>query len=355
MRVALSLLTLAPGRVGGSETYTRALCRALAEVGRGEYEVLVPRIAQDAGEGLPTRVIGAYKGGRGMPGRLLSMVSACVLPRVRRELALAAFDVVHFPLTVMIPPIEAPPAVVTMHDVQHLVMPHFFSRSTLLYRRLVYGWTARRARLVIAISAHVAGTLVERLGVPEENVLVVYSGIDHTRFTPPPRESAREPFLLYPAYAWRHKNHARLLEAFALLRRRHPDLRLVLTGPGHRQLPPESGVEVRGFVQADELVRLYRTAAAMVFPSLYEGFGQPLLEAMACGCPVAASDAASIPEVCGGAARLFDPNDAEAIADAVDDVLAGPAVWSQRGLERAAAFSWERTARETDDVYARLA
>jgi glycosyltransferase involved in cell wall biosynthesis len=355
MRVALSLLTLAPGQVGGTETYARALCRALAEVGTSEYEALVPRIAQDAGEGLRTRVIEAYGDGRGMPMRLFSMASACILPGVRRELALDRFDAVHFPLTVMIPPVEAPPAVATMHDVQHLVMPELFSRATLLYRRLAYGWTARRARLVIAISAHVAGTLVERLGVPEENVVVVYSGIDHERFNPPSSESAREPFLLYPAYAWRHKNHARLLEAFQLLRRRRPDLRLVLTGPGHRPLPSESGVEVRGFVPADELVRLYRTAAAMVFPSLYEGFGQPLLEAMACGCPVAASDAASIPEVCGGAARLFDPNDPEAIADAVDGVLAEPAAWSQRGLQRAAAFSWERTARETDDVYARLA
>ena len=114
-------------------------------------------------------------------------------------------------------------------------------------------------------------------------------GIDHARFSP--GDEPREPFLLYPARAWPHKNHARLFEAFALLRRERPELRLVLTGGGH-SAPLPDGVEVRGHVSADELVSLYRRAAALVFPSLYEGFGQPPLEAMACGCPVACSNAA---------------------------------------------------------------
>jgi glycosyltransferase involved in cell wall biosynthesis len=107
-------------------------------------------------------------------------------------------------------------------------------------------------------------------------------------------------------------------------------------------------------VPRDELVGLYRRAAALVFPSLYEGFGQPPLEAMACGCPVACSDAASLPEVVGAAARLFDPNDPEAIAAAVLEVLAAPDEWSVRGLERARLFSWEATARAHEDVYREL-
>ena len=104
----------------------------------------------------------------------------------------------------------------------------------------------------------------------------------------------------------------------------------------------------------DELVGLYRRAAALVFPSLYEGFGQPPLEAMACGCPVACSDVASLPEVVGDAARLFDPSDAEAIAAGVLDVLAAPERWAARGLERAQLFSWEATARAHEDVYREL-
>ena len=107
-------------------------------------------------------------------------------------------------------------------------------------------------------------------------------------------------------------------------------------------------------MSAEEVVSLYRRAAALVFPSLYEGFGQPPLEAMACGCPVACSNAASLPEVVGDAARLFDANDPRAIADAVRDVLADPDEWRRRGLERSAQFTWERTALAHEDVYREL-
>ena len=137
------------------------------------------------------------------------------------------------------------------------------------------------------------------------------------------------------------------------MRRERPELRLVLTGGGHAGAVPE-GVEARGAVSMEELVGLYRRAAMLVFPSLYEGFGQPPLEAMACGCPVACSDVASLPEVVGDAARLFDPNEPEAIAAAVLDVLAAPEEWSARGLERAKLFSWEATARAHEAVYREL-
>jgi glycosyltransferase involved in cell wall biosynthesis len=107
-----------------------------------------------------------------------------------------------------------------------------------------------------------------------------------------------------------------------------------------------------GRVPREELVELYRTAAAMVFPSLYEGFGQPPLEAMACGCPVACSNAASLPEVVGDAARLFDPDSIEEMIAAVEEVLDDPEPWRARGLERAKEFTWEKTARAHDEVYA---
>src|SRR5205085_10793154 len=205
---------------------------------------------------------------------------------------------------------------------------------------LVYGWTVRRSRMVITISEHARGGLIERLGLDPARVRAIHLGIDHERFRP--GDEGREDFLLYPALGWPHKNHARLFEAFALLRSRRPGLRLVLTG--YEGTVPD-GAEARGRVPADELVRLYRRAAALVFPSLYEGFGQPPLEAMACGCPVACSNAASLPEVVGDAARLFDPHDPEAIAAAVQDVLAAPAEWTAHGLERARLFSWDATAR----------
>jgi glycosyltransferase involved in cell wall biosynthesis len=115
------------------------------------------------------------------------------------------------------------------------------------------------------------------------------------------------------------------------------------------------GVRSLGRVPREELVSLYRTAAALVFPSLYEGFGQPPLEAMACGCPVACSNAASLPEVVGEAAALFDPTSVEEMVAAVETVLEDPEPWRARGLERAKEFTWEKTAAAHDDVYAELA
>jgi glycosyltransferase involved in cell wall biosynthesis len=114
------------------------------------------------------------------------------------------------------------------------------------------------------------------------------------------------------------------------------------------------GVEARGRVSPDDLVALYRRAAALVFPSLYEGFGQPPLEAMACGCPVACSNTASLPEVVGDAARLFDPLSVEDMAAAIEEVLDVPDEWAARGLERAKLFSWDECARRHEDVYREL-
>jgi glycosyltransferase involved in cell wall biosynthesis len=347
VRVGISLLTLVPGISGGSETYARELVRALGRVGRHEYRLFLPSIAPDV-DGLPAEVVAEYRASTTMGGRVAAMGRATLRPGPIRG-RLTGLDAVHFPLSVMIPRVERPPAVASVLDLQHEELPEFFSRSERAYRKLVYGWTVRTSRLVITISEHAARVLSERLGVPAEKLRPIHLGIDHERFGPGDEE--REPFLLYPALGWPHKNHARLFDAFALLRRTHRELELVLTGYTG---PTPEGVRALGRVPADELARLYRTAAALVFPSLYEGFGQPPLEAMACGCPVAASNVTSLPEVCGDAARLFNPRSAEAIAVAVEDVLAHPDEWRRKGFDRAAAFTWEATARAHDDVYAEL-
>jgi glycosyltransferase involved in cell wall biosynthesis len=240
---------------------------------------------------------------------------------------------------------------VTLHDTQHLDLPALVSRGERAFRRLAYDRAARRADRVIVVSEWVRERAIEQLAIDPERIRAIHLGVDHTVFTPRQNGRRREAFLLYPARPWPHKNHARLLEAFAVLRARNPQLRLVLTGQGHdqRALPP--GVEVRGSVGQAELVELYRTASALVFPSLYEGFGLPPIEAMACGCPVAASTAGSLPEVCGGAAVLFDPRDVEAIAAGIEEALARGAELSALGLVRAAIFTWDETAQAHDRVY----
>lgn len=346
MRVGISLLTLVPGISGGSETYARELVRALNRVGEHEYRVFTPSIADD----VPGERIRSYRASRTMPGRTAAMARAAVVPgRLKRELSLDELDVLHFPLTVMLPRTGLPPSVVSLLDIQHVLFPEFFSRAERLYRRVVYGWSLKRATRVIAISRHVQETLVERLGIDPERIDVVHLGLDHELFRP--RPEPREPFLLYPANPWPHKNHARLFQAFAELRRRRPELRLVLTGTGLERLEAPVGVEVRGRVPREELASLYRRASALVFPSLYEGFGQPPLEAMASGCPVASSTAGALPEVCGGAARYFDPTSVDELVEAVSTVLDDPQPLVEKGLARAAEFTWEACARGHDAVY----
>ena len=350
--VGLSLLTLVPNVVGGSETYARELARALARVGTREYTAFVPAIAPDAADGLPARIVERYRGGTSTAARLGAMTRAALRPGpIRREFERAGVDALHFPLTVMIPPVERPPAATTILDLQHEEHPEFFGRAELAYRRVVYGRTIRRSRILITISEHARARLIERHGVEPGRVRTIHLAVDHERFSPD--GTPRGDYLLYPARPWRHKNHARLFEAFAQLRREHAELRLVLTGDGDYGTLPR-GVETRGHVSADELAILYRGAAALVYPSLYEGFGIPVVEAMACGCPVACSDVTSLPEVAGGAARLFDPRDVDAIAAGVDEVLRFPEQWVERGLARAGDFTWDACARAHDAVYGEL-
>jgi glycosyltransferase involved in cell wall biosynthesis len=351
--VGISLLTLVPRISGGSETYARELVRALARVGTLEYHVFAPTLASDAIDGLPGTTMSSYRAAESMKGRIAAMALATVFPaRIRRELSPGKLQALHFPLTITIPRGTGVPAATSVLDLQHELFPDFFSRAERTYRRVAYRAAVRGSRLVIAISEHVKETIVERLGVEPERVRVIQLGIDVEQLNP--GEQEREPFLLYPANGWPHKNHARLLQAFALLRRERRELRLVLTGSGLEGLPAAPGVEVRGHVPREELIRLYQTAAALVFPSLYEGFGLPPLEAMACGCPVAAARAGALPETCGDAARYFDPTKPEEIADVVAGVLTDAGALTERGLARARGFTWDECARRHNNVYKEL-
>jgi glycosyltransferase involved in cell wall biosynthesis len=342
--IGISLLTLVPGIVGGSETYARELCRALGRVGEHEYRVFLPSIAADAADGLPARVVGRYPAAVDMRGRVRAMAGGLLRGGpLRRELELESLAGIHFPLSVMIPLVSSPPAATTILDLQHEFLPENFPRWELAYRRYLYGASARRSRVVIAISEHGRETLIERLSLRPERVRTIHLGVDLERFSP--ADVPREPFLLYPANRWPHKNHATLFRALELL----PDHRLVLTGYDG---PVPDGVESLGRVGADELVDLYRRAAALAFPRRYEGFGQPVLEGLACACPVACSDLPPLREVAGDAALYFDPDELESIAAATLEAIARGGA---SGPARAAGFSWDETARRHDAVYRELA
>lgn len=326
------MLTLSPGHMGGSETYARGLTAALRRVGTEDYLVALPDAVRDAASGAAR-------------GRVRTFASAAVQGDKLRQAR-----VVHYPFTVPLPRVDVP-RVITLHDVLHRDHPSLVPRATRAFRLVAYDRAARTSERVIVPSAFVRDRAVATLGLDPERVRVVPHGLDHQSFRLGTEK--REAFVLYPARRWPHKNHDRLFEAFAEVRRKRPDLELVLTGDrAGGDLPV--GVRSLGRVSLEELSRLYRTASATVFPSMYEGFGAPVLEAMASGCPVAAADAAALREVAGDAAVLFDPRDSAdigcAILRAVDEVDA----LAPRGVAWAARFTWEASARSHEAVYQEL-
>ncbi|NMR20881.1 glycosyltransferase family 1 protein [Cellulomonas fimi] len=340
VRVAVSMLTLVPGGMGGSETYARELTRELARVPSIDARAYVGRVAAGFSAGIPEVVVPEVDGGPSTRERVQTLLGAA---RHRHAILgrMGGADVMHVPFTAPVPwPPAGLPLVQSLLDVQHLDLPQLFGRAERLYRRRYYDHAARRAQAVVTISEFAKERIVAQLQLDPATITVAHLGVDATAFTPHLGE--RERFLFYPARGWPHKNHARLIQAVDLLRRDDPGLRLVLTGGGLDTLGEfPDWVDVRGLVPLAELRELYRTAACLVFPSLYEGFGLPPLEAMASGCPVAASGAGSLPEICGDAAVLFDATDPEAIAAGVRAALADAAGLQQRGLAQVTRFTWE--------------
>ncbi|MDY0911416.1 glycosyltransferase family 1 protein [Rathayibacter festucae] len=346
--VTLAVLTVDPGGMGGGETYARALTRLLVTRPGEEglrVQALVPENARGFSEGVPEIVAEGVDSGAGHRRRATGMLQALVRTLRLRRL-LGPDEILYFPFTVPLPwPSRRQGHVQMVFDLQHRDLPQLFPRVERVFRRIAYEATARRADAIITISAFTKARIVELLGIPEERIHVSHLGVDTERFRPHLGE--REDFVFYPARAWPHKNHARLFEAMRLLRADGHDLRLVLTGGDLDKLGPlPDFVEWRGHVGDEELAEIYRRAAVLAFPSLYEGFGFPPIEAMASGCPVAAADSGSLPEICGDAAVLVDPLEPRSIADGILEAIERSAELGAKGVERAARFSWERCREE---------
>ncbi len=286
---------------------------------------------------------------------------------------LRGLDVFHFTGAVS-PGLKGVETVATVYDLYHVRNAESVAGKHRVSRRRL-AENLKSVSKIISISAFTRTDLCDVFGTPPEKVAVVPLGVDPAVFRPLDKNECRTylrqkfrldgDYLLFVGALETRKNLTALAEAFRAVRSRHAGLKLVLAGePGHgfdnvqdtiRELGVEDSVFYPGYLEGvEDLVRLYCGAEVFVFPSVYEGFGLPVLEAFACGTPVAASDRTAIPETAGDAALLFDPGRPDDIADKILSVLEDGGLAESlkaRGLARAREFSWERTARQTLEVY----
>jgi glycosyltransferase involved in cell wall biosynthesis len=280
-------------------------------------------------------------------------------------------DLFHFPFYSM-PLLGIGPAVVTIHDLTFELHPEWFSRRSRLSTRRFARFAARRAAAILTVSEWSKKDLVKIYGLPPERVHVIYPAVgeweegDGAPGGAPvaPRLGVEGPFVLHVGSIHTRRNLPRLLSAMARLRERGEDLSIILVGKVEYPYPDVdalfaeagmSGVAVHaGYLPDRDLRALYREARALAYPSLYEGFGLPGVEALALGTPVVASNTSCFPEVLGDAAILVDPLDVEALADGLGRAVRDGAERDdlrRRGLARAARYSWDQTARQTLQVY----
>jgi glycosyltransferase involved in cell wall biosynthesis len=278
-------------------------------------------------------------------------------------------DLIHGP--VFVGPLLAPcPMVVTIHDLSFIRFPDLFRPANRLYLTTFTRLSARRAARLIAVSAHAAAETAQLLDVPSERIDVVYHGVDPV-FRPlsidevaafRQRQGVPDQFVLFVGTLEPRKNLVRLVEAFA--RVYDGKTRLVLAGGRGwfydvlfarvESLGLEEAVIFAGYVMNDDLPLWYNAATLLAYPSIYEGFGLPVLEAQACDTPVLTSNVSSLPEAAGDAALMVDPYDVEALAAGLNRMLTDRSLrreLRQRGLAHASRFSWPRTAQETASVY----
>ena len=378
MKVCLNGLYFNPGQMGGTETYFRELARHLPLVNDTDsFTIFTTAMHREefAGfDGLSTTAIEGYE--RPVSKKVFHRAVRSLLnfdlyaDKLKRQQC----DVIHYPFTMIHPQVVDRPTVLTFWDMQHEFYPEFFSQKELSFRARTFKKSAQLATRLIVSAQFTKECLVEKYSIDHNKIDVVYTGFSPI-FRVIDNNAALDrvltlygidrPFMLYPAATWPHKNHFVLLDALKLLIDRWKfDGILVLSGiamKNHQNVKQRiqdlglaNRVKIIGQVPFSDLPYLYNKARLLVFPSLFEGFGIPLVEAMACGCPVVASDRTAIPEIVADAGILFDPTSEEGIAAAVwclwndDDALTK---LRTKGLNRANAFTWQATARNTLTVY----
>ena len=283
------------------------------------------------------------------------------LPKARAELKADLYHGVYW-----VRPWEKGPYVLTVHDISFAVHPEWFRPGEALFYTTLIRAAARKARKVITVSEFCRTEIAEKWDIPADRIETTYEAA-RSLFKPGKKKKSGPPTILFVSAIHPRKNLGRLIRAWERLKAdRFPDLRLKVVGPAGwsagsdlrtlKAAVAKGGAEWLGSQTDEQLREAYQTSTLLVYPSLYEGFGLPPLEAMACGCPVACANTASLPEVCGEAAEYFDPTSEEEISAKISYLLNSKdrrEELSHAGVAKAAEYSWTRMAEETAAVYRR--
>jgi glycosyltransferase involved in cell wall biosynthesis len=358
------------GRAGLGR-YAESLARALVTKAPGGFALFYNHSGGDVRpmrglKGIPARTVRAgYK-----PWRMAVWLGQ--LAGLGFDRLLPDADLYHATEHLLMP-LRQVPTVLTVHDLIFRLFPQHHKRLNYWYLNAAMPVYCRRANAIIAVSQATKGDLVHFYGLDPAKIIVVHEAAAPHFAPSPPAQIAQvgaryglpDRYLLHVGTIEPRKNLNRLLEAVARLRRAGEDVQLVVVGSKGwlyqgffrrlEELALGDVVRLPGYIPDADLPALYSGARLVAVPSLYEGFGLPVLEAMACGAPVVCSDVSSLPEVGGDAARYFDPTDVDGMADAILAVWRDESLregMRQQGLARAARFSWDRAAQETLDVYA---
>jgi glycosyltransferase involved in cell wall biosynthesis len=351
----------------GIGTYIRNLLRQLARLDHTTEFILLSRPEDVAALSALGENFRAVPSGAGN----YSVSEQVSIPLALKREGVTLFHAPHY----VLPPLVTCRSVVTIHDCIHLMFPQYLpNRLALSYARGSIAMATRRATRIMTVSDSSKRDIMRFFGTPAEKIDVIPNAYDE-RFGIAPREDEivrvreryqlHDEFILYAGNVKPHKNLERLIEAFHLVRQRGLDhVKLVLIGDDISKYAAlrravhshqlHKYVRFLGYQPEETLRALYRLASVFVFPSLYEGFGLPPLEAMASGTPVVTSNVSSLPEVAGDAAILVDPHSPEAIADGILLVLTNPTLRDDlraRGLARARQFSWETSVQRVREIY----
>jgi glycosyltransferase involved in cell wall biosynthesis len=375
MRIAIDTNCILPGQVGGIENYTIALIEALRLPDSPAAELVL--LTRHENHDLFGRFLGARTVviqverplHTGQPvtnwSRLLAehpVTGRRTLETFQRRkadlLRRLSVDLVHFPGNTVNPLELDLPIVLNLHDLQHRHFPHYFTPAEIENRERWWRASADRADALVAASNFVRNDLTAQWQIPESKIFVTPDPLESVFLTTPSQERLTalrsrlelpETFFIYPAAAWPHKNHACLIRAFAAAGLDNTQLLLSGGNQANSPLPglisslgAGSQIRLLGRVSTEDLIGLYHLATAMIFPSQHESWSIPVMEAMACGCPIACSNVTSLPEEIGDAGLLFSPNDEPAMTAAIQR-LAGDAdlrrTFSARGRKRVTAFT----------------